>query len=102
MFHQISRWVKNAGFTLKTMWRARKRRLPIEQRPGAPVTFYPPHEIEQYFGGVTCSEAACARPKPAKDHADQHLGIGDTHSNAQANLFRLVNSLQRARARKSN
>lgn len=101
MFHTVKRWAKNAGFTLKTMWRARKHRAPREERYGnQPVTFYPPHEIEAYYGGVTCGDGACARPVPSKNHADDHINTFAHDGDAQVRLFRTVAALQRARSKR--
>jgi hypothetical protein len=100
MFHQVTRFFKNIGFGLRTRWKARRRRWP-QQRPGIdPVTYLPPSEAERYWGGVTCGEAACARPVPSRNHADDHIATFGHHSNAQADLFRTVAKLQRQRAKR--
>lgn len=96
--HTLTKWVNGVGFGLKTRFKRRKRRSP-PTGPNAPVTFVPDVELRARTEGITCGEAACARPVPAKNHADARIN-GYSGIDATNDLFRAVHRLEKYRSRR--
>lgn len=99
MWH-VAKWIRNFGWSVKSRWRARRRRLP-QQRPGIdPIIYTSDYDREQYFKGITCGPGALAEPKPAKNHLDDRLQAFTSAEEASARLFGLVHKLEKYRTRR--